>query len=457
MGRFNAAFLEKNKANQNKGQSPVNNSSPEMDVDRFASAVSNTDVPINETKPEQEVPTINVSKPNEYDTKQYEEIEAPHPTQSSKVFRKININEIDFAKDNPFRKNDKTEYGQEELEELANNIAVFGLLHPLLVNHINGRYVLISGERRLKAVKKLGWNQVDCIVTEVSDAVFEKGMLHSANTEVRRTIKPFEMFGYIYELLNIYKSLSDNNQSNDLIKDKYQYVANSLSISKRQLFKYTNIMKNLDILTSDEKEQLENGDLSINKAYEIIRSRNNGTESSADANEEEEISSPEQNSDNTNIDDDSDISADYSEKNTGDIESSDFAEESEPVNDSSADSSISENDESNTNEESKDNFAEKEASSSTEDNPVLNDINNKFIKTLFNPFNKEDIQLYNAISLITNRNIFGVPCCIGDKAYMVFPSKIVSDYPEEEAGKKVIDITIRCYEVKKDTLRKRGE
>lgn len=465
MGRFNAAFMEKNKANQNSTQAPID-SAPVSDTG-VESEVPNSVIESEESTTNEIIDSIS-DEDNTDNSDVINDVQQPQEPNgnefarnSDKVFRKIDVDSIEFAEDNPFRKNDKTEFGQEELEELANNIAVFGLLHPLLVNSTNGRYVLISGERRLRAVKKLGWKQVDCIITEVDDSVLERGMLNSANTEVRRTIKPFEMFGYIYELLNIYKTLSSESTSAGIGKDKYQYVANSLSISKRQLFKYTNIMKNLDILTSEEKEWLENGELSINRAYEIIKSRNNGTEGRDIHNHNEPETKPatdgEKTEDTTTsanpttdnvVETDDDMDNDITE--TEEISEEEQSFEGSNDNGNSEPSEI----EDEPVDESEDVSSNDTSVSAAEQTPVPVD-NKELLEALFNPTDG-DFEIYTAVSLITKREIFGVPCVVGDKAYIVFPSRITTKF-RDGSDNKVVDIKTAFYEVDKDSIKKKGE
>lgn len=59
-----------------------------------------------------------------------------------------------------------------ELEELSASIRQNGLLQPLVVRPApgsTGRYELVAGERRLRAVTSLEWDQVPVIVREASD------------------------------------------------------------------------------------------------------------------------------------------------------------------------------------------------------------------------------------------------------------------------------------------------
>jgi len=60
----------------------------------------------------------------------------------------------------------------EELQELTQSIKENGLLQPLLLRpapKAHGRYELVVGERRLRAVQKLGWKEVPALVREVDD------------------------------------------------------------------------------------------------------------------------------------------------------------------------------------------------------------------------------------------------------------------------------------------------
>ena len=55
-------------------------------------------------------------------------------------------------------------FDEEALEELAKSIQQVGLIQPLTVRKNGDIYELVAGERRLRAVKKLGYNTVPCIV-----------------------------------------------------------------------------------------------------------------------------------------------------------------------------------------------------------------------------------------------------------------------------------------------------
>jgi len=66
----------------------------------------------------------------------------------------------------------RQEFPAAELEELTNSIRENGLLQPLLVRPsptAAGRYELVAGERRFRAVTSLGWQEAAAVVREVDD------------------------------------------------------------------------------------------------------------------------------------------------------------------------------------------------------------------------------------------------------------------------------------------------
>jgi len=56
-----------------------------------------------------------------------------------------------------------------KLQELADSIQASGLLQPIVVREAAGGYELIAGERRWRAVQKLGWAKIPVVVKEADD------------------------------------------------------------------------------------------------------------------------------------------------------------------------------------------------------------------------------------------------------------------------------------------------
>lgn len=68
---------------------------------------------------------------------------------------------------NPYQP--RTEMSEEALVELTASIEASGLLQPVLVRPRNGRFELIAGERRWRAVQRLGWAKIPAVVRDVDD------------------------------------------------------------------------------------------------------------------------------------------------------------------------------------------------------------------------------------------------------------------------------------------------
>ena len=68
---------------------------------------------------------------------------------------------------NPFQP--RAQINEAELVELAASIEASGLLQPVMVRPRNGKYELIAGERRWRAVQRLGWPKILAVVKDVDD------------------------------------------------------------------------------------------------------------------------------------------------------------------------------------------------------------------------------------------------------------------------------------------------
>lgn len=89
--------------------------------------------------------------------------------------REIPLTQIEV---NPFQP--RTEFSEEELQELADSIGKIGIIQPITVRSIEGgRYQIISGERRFRASKRAGLTSIPAYVRETDD----QGMVEMALVE----------------------------------------------------------------------------------------------------------------------------------------------------------------------------------------------------------------------------------------------------------------------------------
>lgn len=81
------------------------------------------------------------------------------------MIEKISLDLIDDFNNHPFKVND-----DESLKELADSINENGLLEPLVVRKKeNGRYEMLSGHRRKKALQLIGISEIECKIKDLSD------------------------------------------------------------------------------------------------------------------------------------------------------------------------------------------------------------------------------------------------------------------------------------------------
>ncbi len=76
---------------------------------------------------------------------------------------------IKTAEITPNRYQMRTRFEDGKIDELASTIKENGVFQPLVVRPENGRYMLVAGERRLRAARKAGLEEVPCIEKDVDD------------------------------------------------------------------------------------------------------------------------------------------------------------------------------------------------------------------------------------------------------------------------------------------------
>jgi ParB family chromosome partitioning protein len=118
-------------------------------------------------------------------------------------------------------------FKEKDLEELAESIKENGIIQPLTVAELdNGEYELIAGERRLRAAKKIGMEQVPVIVKRATDR--EKMIMSIIENVQRSDLNCVEEALAYYQLMNEYK-LTQEDVAKKLGKER-STVANFLRV-----------------------------------------------------------------------------------------------------------------------------------------------------------------------------------------------------------------------------------
>jgi len=68
---------------------------------------------------------------------------------------------------NPFQP--RSDFDDDALAELATSISENGLLQPIVVRDVGEGYQIVAGERRFRAIQRLGWERVPIITRSLTD------------------------------------------------------------------------------------------------------------------------------------------------------------------------------------------------------------------------------------------------------------------------------------------------
>ena len=145
--------------------------------------------------------------------------------QDGEVVQKLKIIDVE-----PNREQPRRNFDEEALEELSNSIEEYGVIQPIIVTKEDNYYKIVAGERRWRASKKAGLDEIPAIVRD-----YDK----QKNSEIalieniqREDLNPIEKATAIRELLDTY-SLTQ------------QQLADKLGISRSGLANTVRIL-NLD-------------------------------------------------------------------------------------------------------------------------------------------------------------------------------------------------------------------
>ena len=130
----------------------------------------------------------------------------------SNNINEIDVNDISLNPDQP-----RTNFNQNSLEQLASSINELGLIQPITVKEKDGKYILISGERRLRAFKKLNLDSIPAYIRKANDqSSLEMALVENIQ---RRDLDAIEI-AISYKRLTEELNLSHDEMSKKLGKDR---------------------------------------------------------------------------------------------------------------------------------------------------------------------------------------------------------------------------------------------
>lgn len=120
------------------------------------------------------------------------------PIQEKSPYRLLPIHKVE-----PNRNQPRQDFDEEELNELAESITLHGIIQPLTVRELaNGYFQIIAGERRWRAARIAGLEEVPVVVVEADDRkVMELALIENLQ---RQDLNPMEEAMGYQSLMNEY-------------------------------------------------------------------------------------------------------------------------------------------------------------------------------------------------------------------------------------------------------------
>lgn len=139
------------------------------------------------------------------------------------VIKQVDINDIE-----PNKKQPRKSFDEEELNDLSRSILEHGIIQPLIVREIDGKYEIVAGERRYRAARLAGLNEVPVIIKNFSEQqTLEVALVENVQ---REDLNPMEL-ACAYNLLMERFDLNQEEVADKVGKSRPS-VANILRLLK---------------------------------------------------------------------------------------------------------------------------------------------------------------------------------------------------------------------------------
>lgn len=127
---------------------------------------------------------------------------APIEEPELEEIEKGNLRNLKITEVEPNREQPRKSFNQESLEELADSIKTYGVIQPIVVSQQDGYFGIVAGERRWRAAKLAGLEEIPAIIRE-NDEQTNKEIALIENIQ-REDLNPYEKALGIRNLMDKY-------------------------------------------------------------------------------------------------------------------------------------------------------------------------------------------------------------------------------------------------------------
>jgi ParB family chromosome partitioning protein len=140
---------------------------------------------------------------------------------------------------------------EDKIDELASSIRENGVIQPIVVRKMNGKYEIIVGERRVRAAKKAGLKEIPALIKEYSDIrALEVALIENLQ---REDLNPIEE-ALAYKMIIEREMITQEELSKKIGKSR-SYIANMIRLME---------------LPESVKEHVSRGTISVGQAKAIL-------------------------------------------------------------------------------------------------------------------------------------------------------------------------------------------
>ena len=154
-------------------------------------------------------------------------------------------------------------YDLSDIDDLVSSIKEVGLLQPIIINKKNQ---ILSGHRRLEAIKRLGWEEVNVEVKEIDENETDWYLVHFNKQRIKtkkELLSEYDVIVKHYENMRGKKMIVRTNNHNEPNYNRRDIIADEIGIKSSQLGKLLFIRKN----DKEHIQLIDKGILTINQSY----------------------------------------------------------------------------------------------------------------------------------------------------------------------------------------------
>ncbi|PKZ17566.1 ParB/RepB/Spo0J family partition protein [Anaerococcus octavius] len=188
----------------------------------------------------------NYSLNNDYNFALKDEVKKLEEQKPGDKIQKISLEKIKARSSQP-----RKSFDEEALKDLAASIKEYGLLNPIVVSKVDDKYEIIAGERRYRASKIAGLNDIDAIIRDYNNKEIEiLSLIENVQREDLKTL----------EEARAYKKLADDHHMTQ------EQIAKTMGKSRSYI---ANTLRLLN-LEEVEKKALDDGKISPSQARTLL-------------------------------------------------------------------------------------------------------------------------------------------------------------------------------------------